>query len=181
MLLEDTCGEKVNCYRAPSYSITRASLWALDILIEEGFTCDSSIFPIHHDVYGIPGARRFPHKISRPHGVIQEFPVSTRELRISGYKFRVPVSGGGYLRLLPVWLIKRAIKHINENEKQPAIIYFHPWEIDPEQPRIRAGIRSRFRHYINLNRTMDKVKYLLSSFKFAPIGEVLKNNETKYI
>jgi polysaccharide deacetylase family protein (PEP-CTERM system associated) len=178
MLLEDICGKKVCCYRAPSFSITKESLWALDILIEEGFLCDSSIFPVYHDIYGIPNARRFPHEINSPRGVIKEFPVSTVQINIlKNRKYRVPVSGGGYLRLFPVWLIKKAIKHINESERQPAILYFHPWEVDPEQPRIRAGIRSRFRHYINLDRTMEKVKYLLSSFKFAPINQVLKINE----
>ncbi|OHC01936.1 MAG: polysaccharide deacetylase [Planctomycetes bacterium RIFCSPLOWO2_12_FULL_40_19] len=178
MLLEDICGKKVCCYRAPSYSITNESLWALDILIEEGFECDSSIFPVYHDIYGIPNAGRFPHDINSYHGVIREFPVSTVQINIlKNLKYRVPISGGGYLRLFPVWLIKKAIKHINESEGQPAILYFHPWEIDPEQPRIRAGIRSRFRHYINLDSTMEKVKYLLSSFKFAPISQVLKINE----
>ncbi|GAX62948.1 polysaccharide deacetylase [Candidatus Scalindua japonica] len=177
MLLEDLCGREVSYYRAPSYSITEKSLWALDILIEEGFTCDSSIFPIHHDLYGIPDAIRFPHTIDRQHGVIREFPVSTFEVGFSGHKFRIPVSGGGYLRLLPVRFIKRALRHINECEREPVILYFHPWEIDPEQPRIRAGIKSRFRHYINLDRTMGKIKYLLSSFRFAPVSQVLDANE----
>lgn len=180
MLLEDICGEKVNCYRAPSYSITEESLWALDILIEEGFTHDSSIFPVHHDIYGIPNARRFPHEIKRPSGVIKEFPISTLEFRISNFRFRIPISGGGYLRLFPVWLIKRAINYVNEHEKQPVILYFHPWEIDPEQPRINAGIKSRFRHYINLDKTAGKAKHLLSSFKFAPISQVLKTNKKNY-
>lgn len=184
MLLEDICGKKVCCYRAPSYSITNESLWALDILIEEGFECDSSIFPVYHDIYGIPNAGRFPHEINSLHGVIREFPVSTVQINILKNprlnlfgQVRVPISGGGYLRLFPVWLIKKAIKHINESEGQPAILYFHPWEIDPGQPRIKAGLKSRFRHYINLDKTMEKVKYLLSSFKFAPISQVLKINE----
>ncbi|MEE9213988.1 MAG: XrtA system polysaccharide deacetylase [Thermodesulfobacteriota bacterium] len=177
MLLEDICGKEINGYRAPSCSITEESMWALDILIEEGFTYDSSIFPILHDIYGIPNARRFPHEINRPSGVIKEFPMSTLEFRISDFGFRIPISGGGYLRLFPVCLIRKAINHINKSEGQPAVIYFHPWEIDHEQPRIRAGIRSRFRHYINLDKTVGKVKHLLSSFKFAPVGQVLGIDE----
>ncbi|MEW5746926.1 MAG: XrtA system polysaccharide deacetylase [Nitrospirota bacterium] len=172
-ILEDLCGAAVNGYRAPSYSITKASLWAFDILIEEGFTYDSSVFPIVHDIYGIPDAQRFPHAIERPAGVIKEFPMSTIQIRISGGEYRVPISGGGYLRLFPVGLIRRAIQHINRVERQPAVLYFHPWEIDPAQPRIEASFRSRFRHYLNLDKTAGKVRDLLQGLTFGPMRSIL--------
>lgn len=173
-VLEDICGEKVPGYRAPSYSITRQSLWAFDILIEEGFSYDSSIFPVRHDTYGIPGAERFPHFIHRPSGKIFEFPLSTREINLPGKAYRLPVAGGGYLRLFPLWVIKSSIEHINRAEGQPAVLYFHPWEIDPGQPRIKgAGLRSRLRHYSNLHKTMDKADHLISAFRFAPMGKVI--------
>ena len=151
-ILENLCGERVNGYRAPSYSIMTRSLWALDVLVEEGFSYDSSIFPISHDVYGIPGGKRFPHEISTHSGRIREFPISTYPLKIGGWQAQLPIAGGGYLRLFPVQLVARAIKSINSKENQPVIIYFHPWEIDPEQPRIRAGFKSCFRHYLNIER-----------------------------
>jgi len=172
-LLEDICQENVLGYRAPSYSITKKSLWALDILMEEGFLYDSSIFPIFHDIYGMPHAERFPHEINRPCGTIKEFPLSTIELKFLGMKYRLPVAGGGYLRLLPIGISKRAIKGINDNEKQPAVLYFHTWEIDPAQPRIKGGWKSGFRHYFNLDKTAGRVKDILSSFKFAPMREIL--------
>ena len=117
-------------YRAPSYTITKNTLWALDILAELGFEYDSSIFPIYHDTYGIPDAPRFPYK----HDGLDliEYPISTA--LILGRK--IPVSGGGYFRLFPYWLTKNALKSINNKEKQPFIFYLHPWEIDPDQPRI---------------------------------------------
>ncbi len=172
-ILEDICGERVHGYRAPSYSITVKSLWALDILVEEGFTYDSSIFPITHDIYGIPGGKRFPHEISTHAGKIREFPISTFPLHVGWWKSQMPICGGGYLRLFPAALVARAIQAINVTEKQPVIVYFHPWEIDPEQPRIRAGARSCFRHYLNLERMELKVRHLLDNFRFSPAGEVL--------
>ncbi len=175
-VIEDICGKAVLGYRAPSYSIVKQSLWALDILIEEGFVYDSSIFPIVHDIYGIPGAKRFPHLIERPAGTIQEFPLSTLTLGIANRTIAVPVAGGGYLRLFPVGLIERALSHINSYEKQPVVLYVHPWELDPGQPRIKAGIKSRFRHYINLDKTENKLRYLLARLRFAPLRDVLSVN-----
>jgi polysaccharide deacetylase family protein (PEP-CTERM system associated) len=172
-ILEDICGERVNGYRAPSYSITKDSLWALDVLIEEGFTYDSSIFPILHDLYGVPDAHRFPHEIVRQSGRIREFPMTTMEIGVSDMRYRIPVAGGGYLRLFPLCFMKRAIHCVNDDEGQPVVFYFHPWEIDPGQPRIRAGLRSRFRHYLNLKKTFDKVSDILCSFRFAPMKVVL--------
>ncbi len=173
-LLEDIIGSPVLGYRAPSYSITARSLWAIDILIESGFTYDSSIFPIHHDIYGIPGAERFPHEIRRESGVLREFPLTTFSLPVPGKRVEVPIAGGGYLRLLPVGLVSRALQHVNRAEQQPVVIYFHPWEIDADQPRISgACLKSRFRHYLNLGRTEGKVRRLLNSFDFKPMESVL--------
>jgi polysaccharide deacetylase family protein (PEP-CTERM system associated) len=160
----------VKSYRAPSYSITSSTLWALEILGEAGFECDSSIFPIVHDHYGIADAPRFPHyELLRGGRRIAEFPPST--LRLCGVN--VPVAGGGYLRLLPYATTSWAIRRINCTEKQPAMVYLHPWEIDPQQPRIAAGWRSRFRHYQNLPTTEGKFVRLLNDFSWGPMSEVL--------
>lgn len=174
-LLEDVSGQGVSGYRAPSYSITARSLWALEILVEEGFAYDSSIFPISHDIYGIPGGKRFPHDITTGSGTIREFPLSTLPVGVGSWERRLPIAGGGYLRLLPAPLVSRAIADINQREGEPAVIYFHPWEIDPDQPRIRAGLKSRFRHYLNLHRMEEKIRHLLASFSFAPVGQVLEH------
>jgi polysaccharide deacetylase family protein (PEP-CTERM system associated) len=172
-LLEEISGERVDGYRAPSYSITARSPWALDILIEEGFNYDSSIFPIHHDTYGIPDAPRFPHEIQRPAGAIREFPLSTLAVGFGGREWRLPIAGGGYLRLLPAGFIGRGIRRINEREGKPAVLYFHPWEIDPGQPRIRAGLKSRCRHYLNLHGTEGKLRKLFGMVRFGTMREVL--------
>lgn len=172
-ILEDLTGAPVIGYRAASYSIIEESLWALDVLMEEGFRYDSSIFPVYHDRYGMPRAERFPHLIERSRGAISEFPPST--VTLLGQN--VPVAGGGYLRLLPAQLIARGIRSINR-AGQPAVVYFHPWEIDPEQPRIRAGLRSRFRHYLNLDKTMQRITHLLNQFSFAPIRTLLTEERT---
>ena len=171
-LLEEIAGVPVHGYRAPSYSITNASLWALDILIEEGFCYDSSIFPIIHDIYGIPDAHPFPHDIIRPTGTIREFPISTVQMNLFHKKFRLPVGGGGYLRLLPAAWFQRSFRRLNV-AGSPAVLYFHPWEIDPGQPRIKAGFRSRFRHYLNLDRMEGKVASLLQTLPFVPMGTLL--------
>jgi polysaccharide deacetylase family protein (PEP-CTERM system associated) len=172
-ILEDICGERVSGYRAPSYSITQQSLWALDILVEEGFTYDSSIFPVMHDTYGIPDAQPFPHRLQTAAGSLVEFPLTTLPLHLGWKNVRLPIAGGGYLRLLPVSIIRHGITTINQRERQPAVLYFHPWEIDPEQPRIKAGMKSRFRHYINLQRTKGKLEHLFSRLEFAPMQAVL--------
>ena len=168
-LLEDLVGGSVKGYRAPSFSVTDRSMWALDILLEEGFLYDSSMFPIRHDVYGTPGIDPFPHPIDRERGRIWEFPMTT--VALSSRRF--PVSGGGYLRLLPVALVRRAFRRVNRRDRRPGVLYFHPWEFDPGQPRIAAPIKSRFRHYLNLAQTEGKVRHLLQSLRFAPMAEVL--------
>lgn len=172
-ILEDMCGVRVCGYRAPSYSITTKSLWALDILVEEGFSYDSSIFPISHDIYGIPGGKRFPHEIPTHAGKIWEFPLSTYSVKTGCWQSRFPIAGGGYLRLIPAALVALAIHAINTTEKQPVIVYFHPWEIDPQQPRIKAGVKSCFRHYLNLERMEMKIRHLLNAFRFSSAIEIL--------
>jgi len=171
-LIEDITGEPVLGYRAASYSIIKDSLWALDILIEEGFVYDSSIFPVHHDRYGIPNADRFCHEIRRPSGTIREFPMSTLKFRIQNSEFRIPIAGGGYLRLLPARFIEWGIRRLNEKEKQPAVLYLHPWEFDNGQPRLKGSRLSVFRHYVNLDTTESKLRRILESFSFAPVREV---------
>jgi len=180
-ILEDIGGVSVQGYRAPSYSITKQSLWALDILIEEGFSYDSSIFPVYHDTYGVPDAPRFPHVITRKSGTICEFPLTTLPLCWGTKEYRLPIAGGGYLRLLPAALIQRGIAKINQVERQPAVLYFHPWELDPEQPRINASLKSRLRHYLNLHRTEGKLEYLFKRLKFAPMQTVLAEHGYDYV
>jgi len=142
-LIEDAIGVEIVGYRAASYSILKRSLWALDILIEEGFAYDSSIFPIHHDRYGYPEFNRFAVIVERNNaGKILEVPLSTVQL----LGRNVPIAGGGYLRLFPIQFIEWGIRRLNELEKQPVVIYLHPWEIDPGQPRLKNGIISTFRH-----------------------------------
>jgi polysaccharide deacetylase family protein (PEP-CTERM system associated) len=230
-VLEDITGGPVIGYRAPSYSITRDSLWAFEVLLEEGFQYDSSVFPIRHDFYGIPEAPRFPFIVSlngsgipvfsnplnpqpatrnsnnsnnssnssKPSNSINpqssalnvehcgtvpqtlnlehrtlnsllEFPISTVRLG----NLNLPLSGGGYFRLLPYPIIKKGLKRINQNENRPFIFYLHPWELDDEQPRIReAGIKSKFRHYLNLDKTETRFKHLLKEFNFSSIRGLL--------
>jgi len=166
-ILEQITGKAVYGYRAPSYSITRQSLWALDILAELGFKYDSSIFPVHHDNYGIPDAPRYPYRLE-PQDMM-EYPLST--VRIAGQN--LPIAGGGYFRFFPYWFTRKALSRINHKEKHPFIFYFHPWEVDPGQPRIQsAGIKSTFRHYLNLGRTMERLNRLLHDFSFKPIRVV---------
>jgi polysaccharide deacetylase family protein (PEP-CTERM system associated) len=172
-VLEGITGVAVRGYRAPTYSITRESLWAFDLLIEEGFTFDSSVFPVYHDTYGIPDAPRFPYTVQRAAGSIQEFPLSTLPLKLAGFNYQLPIAGGGYLRLLPVALIKWGIERINFREGMPAVLYLHPWEIDPGQPRIKAGWKSSFRHYNNLSRTESKLRYLLQGVRYGTMSQVL--------
>ncbi|MBV5330538.1 MAG: DUF3473 domain-containing protein [Chlorobium sp.] len=163
MILEDIIGEPVLGYRAPSYSITGKSLWAIDILKDLGFTYDSSIFPVYHDTYGIPDAPRFNYR--HPNGLL-EYPISTALI----FGRKVPVSGGGYFRLFPYWFTRWALKSINQKEDKPFVFYLHPWEIDPEQPRMhQARLLSRFRHYNNLDLAKQRLGQLLNDFQFVPL------------
>jgi polysaccharide deacetylase family protein (PEP-CTERM system associated) len=170
-LLEDIIGSAVFGYRAASYSIVHESLWALDILVELGFVYDSSIFPVHHDRYGIPDAERVPHRMATPNGKsIVEWPLATA--RILGFRF--PVAGGGYFRLLPYWLSCWGLASINRNDRQPFIFYLHPWEIDPAQPRVSASWLSQFRHYTNLGKCEERLRRLLGEFQFGTARDALK-------
>ncbi len=163
-VLESILGLPVYGYRAPTYSITEKSLWALDILEELGFHYDSSIFPVVHDNYGIPKAPRFRYNL--PNHNMVEYPISTGKFA----NRNIPVSGGGYFRLFPYRLTKYALKRINETENQPFVFYLHPWEIDPGQPRFdKARWFSRFRHYNNLSATYSRLEMLLDDFSFGPI------------
>ena len=169
-MLEDIVQAPVRGYRAASYSITARSLWALDILAETGFEYDSSIFPVRHDRYGIPDAERLPHRMRTPNGhALIEFPLSTADV----FNYRVPVAGGGYFRLYPYALSRTGLRQINRRH-QPFIFYLHPWEIDPEQPRISASWFSRFRHYNNLDKCESRLRRLLTDFQFGTVREVLE-------
>jgi len=162
-ILEQIIGEPVLGYRAPSYSITQKSLWALDILKELGFVYDSSIFPIYHDTYGIPGSPRFAYR--HANGLL-EYPIST--VRMFGWN--LPISGGGYFRLFPYGFSRFFLRSLNSTEQQPFVFYLHPWEVDPDQPRMRqARWLSRFRHYNNLAATVTRLRHLLSEFSFMPL------------
>jgi polysaccharide deacetylase family protein (PEP-CTERM system associated) len=170
-LLEDLIGGAVLGYRAASFSVTRASLWALDTLIDAGFLYDSSIFPIRHDRYGLPGAAPEPNRLSAPSGrTLVEFPMSAA--RFLGVQ--VPVSGGGYFRLLPFWVTKAGLRQINERRGLPFTFYLHPWELDPGQPRFKVSALSRFRHYTNLARCEGRLRRLLQEFEFTSMREALR-------
>lgn len=165
--LEDTIGDPVIGYRAATYSVTRDSIWALDILEELGFRYDSSIFPIRHDFYGIPDAPRFPYRPGP--GALVEVPITTVEL----LGLRLPAGGGGYFRLLPYRLFRAALRRVNQREGKPGVFYCHPWEIDPGQPRIRGlSLRSRLRHYTNLGSMDQRLRRLLRDFRWGRMDEV---------
>ena len=170
-VLEDLTGCPVVGFRAPSYSIVQKSLWSLDILIEEGFLYDSSIFPIYHDRYGLPGFPRHPYRIRKNGKSILEFPPST--VRIGGFNF--PISGGGFFRVLPYSFFRWGIKKVNQIEKESVVVYLHPWEVDRNQPRINGGILFNPRHYINLGRSEKVLKNLIKDFSFVPIRTLYEN------
>lgn len=168
-LLEDITGQTVEGYRAASYSITRDSLWALDILSEAGFTWDSSIFPIRHDNYGIPDSPSAPYSIETASGaIIQEFPLTTAHI----LGLSVPAAGGGYFRQFPYPLFRYLFRNASGFGARPQVFYLHPWEIDPEQPRFNeASWFSRFRHYTNLNKCYSRLDRLLGDFRFGTVSE----------
>lgn len=171
-LLEDIIGAPVHGYRASTYSITRKSLWALDVLCDLGFRYDSSIFPIKHDVYGISDAPQTPSVIRAPNGkTIVEFPMSTAPM----FGVRVPVSGGGYFRLLPYAVTRAGLSKLNLKLKRPFVFYLHPWEIDPGQPRMKASALSRFRHYTNLDQCEPRLNRLMEEFRFSTMSDALQS------
>ena len=169
-LLEDTGSVAVQGYRAPSFSIGNNNLWAFDSLARAGYRYSSSIYPIAHDHYGMPDAPRFAHEVRA--GLL-EIPVTT--LRLGGRNF--PSSGGGYFRLLPYALSRWMLRRVNAHDGQPAIFYFHPWEIDADQPRV-AGIdaRTRFRHYVNIERMPARLEQLLGDFSWGRMDRIFLPN-----
>ncbi len=167
--IEQASGCEVRGYRAPSFSIVEASMWALDVLLEEGHTYDASIFPVRHHRYGIPGAPRHPHLLRRESGSICEMPAPT--MRIGSRNW--PIAGGGYFRLAPYWLTRRAIARVNETDGLPVAFYIHPWEADPDQPRLAESRVLRWRHHVGIERTIDRLGLLMSDFSFAPVSSVL--------
>jgi polysaccharide deacetylase family protein (PEP-CTERM system associated) len=168
--VEDAAGTAAIGYRAPTFSVVRETLWSLEVLLDAGFLYDSSIFPIYHDRYGIPDAPRFPHRRRIREGVeLAEFPLST----VARGRWRFPVAGGGYFRLFPYAVTRRAVRHLNEKEEQPAIMYFHPWELDLGQPRMPGGWWTCFRHSVNTASTEAKLRRLLGDFRFGPARDIL--------
>jgi polysaccharide deacetylase family protein (PEP-CTERM system associated) len=168
-VIEDAAGVRIVGYRAPTFSIGRDERWALEILSEEGFFYDSSIFPIRHDLYGFPGSPRFPYRLQLgSKRTLVEIPMTT--VRIGGMSW--PAGGGGYLRLLPMHYTRWAVRQIHEKERQPFVIYFHPWELDPEQPRIAGRWKSMFRHYVGLRAMESRLRELLAHGHFIPLIDV---------
>ncbi len=170
-ILEDLTQTPITGYRAASYSITRKSLWALDILAELGFTWDSSIFPTRHDNYGIPGSPEEPYRIITSSGAsLVEFPLTTA--KVLGQS--IPAAGGGYFRQYPYALSKWLFERASLNQSKPQIFYLHPWEIDPDQPRVpNASWFSNFRHYTNLKRCLPRLEKMLGDFHFGTMSESL--------
>jgi len=170
-LLQDATGQPVEGYRAASFSIGRRDLWALDVLADVGFHYDSSLFPVMHDRYGIPGAPRRMHRLRTPGGAtLIEVPPST----LSAGRTTIPVAGGGYLRIFPLCFTRWAVRRLNRRESQPAVVYIHPWEVDPKQPRLHGPLLSRFRHYRGLAGTEGKLRDLLARFEFGPLRRVIE-------
>jgi polysaccharide deacetylase family protein (PEP-CTERM system associated) len=167
-ILEDVIGAPVHGYRAPSFTIMPKTRWALDVLVEEGHTWDSSVVPVIHDVYGWPGADPAPHRIATSAGPLWELPPATAGILGA----RVAIGGGGHFRLYPYPLVRRLLRRI-EAKGQPFVFYLHPWELDPEQPRMVGSWFSRFRHYQNLDQVAARLEQLFDDFRFASARELL--------
>lgn len=166
-LLEDVGGVHVRGYRAPTFSINTRNPWAFDVLAETGHAYSSSIYPIRHDLYGMPGAPRTPHRVAS--GRLLEIPMTT--VRLGGRN--LPCSGGGYFRLLPYALFRAGLRRVNRSEGTRGLFYTHPWEIDPGQPRVAAAPRmARFRHYVNMGRTDGRIVQLLRDFAWDRMDRV---------
>lgn len=165
-LLEDIGGVAVKGYRAPSFSIGTRNLWALDLLAQAGYRYSSSIYPIEHDHYGMPNSPRFAYRVGR--GML-EVPATTLRM----LNRNLPSSGGGYFRLLPYSLSRWMLKRVNQHDREPAVFYFHPWEIDTEQPRVPGiDLRTRFRHYVNLSRMEERLRLLLADFRWGRMDDI---------
>jgi len=170
-LIEDATGRTVSGHRAASFSIGSKNLWALDVIAELGFSYDSSVFPVSHDLYGMPGAPRGIYRVRTHNGTsLVEVPPST--LAINGWA--LPVGGGGYLRLYPTSFTRWAIRRLNRVEQRPAVVYVHPWEVDPEQPRVKhAPWKSKARHYVNLSTTMKKLGILIKHGRYTTMQRII--------
>ncbi|MCC6965259.1 MAG: DUF3473 domain-containing protein [Nitrospira sp.] len=171
-ILESILQQPVLGYRAPSFSITKDTMWAVQILVEEGYAYDSSIFPVVHDRYGMPSAIPHLHQLSTPAGLLWEVPPST----VKCFGVRLPVAGGGYFRLYPYPLLRALLRKL-EGEGCPLVMYMHPWEFDPDQPRMEGSMVSRIRHYLNLHKTEARMRALLQDFSFQPIRHVFPQIE----
>ncbi len=172
-VIEDASGSAICAFRAPSFSIDASSLWALDVLIEEGFTIDSSIFPIKHDRYGINHSPGMPYQMLRRAGMITEIPLSV----VKWFQFSLPVGGGGYFRMMPYAMNRRFLAELNR-EGRPAVVYLHPWEFDPQQPRIKGGFLSNWRHYLNIGKTASRFARLLKDFSFGTVSQLAGAHRT---
>ncbi|MGA6826504.1 XrtA system polysaccharide deacetylase [Nitrospira sp. NS4] len=168
-ILEDIIGKPVHGYRAPSFTITPKTQWALPILVEEGYLYDSSIFPVQHDRYGMPGANPRCHRIETASGPLWEVPPST----VLMGPVRLPIAGGGYFRLYPYPVLRRLLTRAAA-DGHPLIMYLHPWELDPDQPRMEGSLVSRFRHYLNLRKTEARLHRLVTDFRFTSIREAVE-------
>lgn len=165
-LLEDISGMKIKGYRAPSFSVGATNPWAFDALAEVGYQYSSSVYPIRHDHYGMPDAPRFPYY---PLSGLLEIPVTTARL----FSTNVPAGGGGYFRLMPYLMSRWLLERVNSRDGQPAIFYFHPWELDPEQPRVSGvKLRTRFRHYVNLDKVDNRLQRLLKDFHWDRVDRI---------
>jgi polysaccharide deacetylase family protein (PEP-CTERM system associated) len=167
--LEQAGGAPVVGFRAPTFSITRETSWAIDVLCEAGIRYDSSIFPVHHDRYGVPDAPRSPFMVRGHEHELLEFPLLT--LRLFGCN--LPVAGGGYFRLFPLALMKRGIRQSTGRPNSTAMLYFHPWEFDPDQPRLPLARLSKFRTYVGIARSRQRLQHLVSEFQFTRVVDVM--------
>ncbi len=167
-LLEDISGHKILGYRAPSFSIGTGNLWALDVLLEAGYRYSSSIYPIRHDHYGMPDAPRFSFYPNGRHKLL-EIPITTVRL----FNRNLPAGGGGYFRFFPYSVSRWLLQKVNNDDQKPGIFYFHPWELDPEQPRQQGiGLKTRFRHYVNLHRMEGRLTALTRDFQWDRMDKI---------
>ena len=165
-VLEDLSGEPVHGYRAPSFSIDESNLWAFDCLLQAGYRYSSSVYPVKHDHYGMPDAPRFAYAARE--GLL-EIPMTTTRM----WRRNLPAGGGGFFRLMPYAMSKWLINRVNTIDRQPALFYFHPWEVDPEQPRVNGSKgKAKFRHYLNLHRTEPRLRRLLADFRWDRVDRV---------
>jgi polysaccharide deacetylase family protein (PEP-CTERM system associated) len=166
-ILEDAIGARVHGFRASTFSVTPATRWAFDILADEGYAYDSSVFPVRHDRYGWPAFSRHPVRLDTASGPLVELPMMT----LRRFGLNLPAAGGGYLRLLPLFLVEKALRDMNR-AGQPGVLYLHPWEFDPGQPRLLRGGLASVRHYAGLSRTARKLERLLQTFSFQPLRPI---------